>query len=396
MIKFDFNTYMPSIDLIDYKEKIEAIKNRLNTDNNMLGWYKINEKISSDLIKDIKKIALNIRNNCDVFIVIGIGGSFLGSSAIINALKPYFDNSKPEIIFAGTSLSSEYLTDLWNYISNKSIVINVISKSGTTLEPNIAFDYLYDKLKEKYSEQELLNRIVITTDNEDGTLRKLANEKHFKSYIIPDDVGGRYSVLTPVGLLPIAVANIDIEAFINGTKEVNIDSALEYAARRNYLYRHNLLVESFTIYEPKLQQFTEWLKQLFAETEGKNNQGILPISAVNTRDLHSLGQFYQQGSRILFETVINFAENKDIKLKQFNMSLNEINNLAIKQVAKAHYKDSTYSNIITLDKLNEYNLGYLIYYFELSAAAGGFLLGIDPFNQPGVNAYKDLINEEIN
>lgn len=396
MIKFDFNTYMPNIDLKEYSKKIEELKHKLDTDNNMLGWYKISEKINPNLIKDIKETASRIRNTCDVFVVIGIGGSFLGSSSVINALRPYFDTTKPEIIFAGTSLSSEYLIDLWNYISNKEVIINVISKSGTTLEPNIAFDYLYNKLKEKYSEKELLDKIIITTDDKDGTLRKLADEKHFKSYVIPDDVGGRYSVLTPVGLLPIAVANIDIEALINGTKEVDIDSSIEYALRRNYLYKSKLSVESLTIYEPKLQQFTEWLKQLFAETEGKNNLGLLPVSAINTRDLHSLGQFYQQGSKILFETVIHFVERKDIKLNEFNMSLNEINNLAVKQVAKAHYNDSTYSNMIILDKLNENNLGYLIYYFEIAAAVGGFLLGVDPFNQPGVNAYKDLINEEIN
>ncbi len=390
MIKFDFSTYMPKFESLDsYKEKINKIKNILEKETSMLDWYSIDKCIDEKTLKDILLTSKRIRSNCDVFIVIGIGGSFLGAKSVIDSLSSYFSNKKPEIIFAGTFISLEYLEELWKHISDKRIAINVISKSGTTLETNIAFDYLYAKMKKKYNEKELKERIIVTTDKEVGSLRKLVKDKGYKSYIVPENIGGRYSVLTAVGLFPIAVAGYNIEELLKGAREVNKKEAFKYAIIRDILYRKNKTIESFTIYEPKLYYFTEWLKQLFAETQGKDNKGILPVSVINTRDLHSLGQFYQEGSKFIFETVI------DVKGKEDSNWLSSFNNIAAVQVAKAHFKAETYSNFIKIDKLDEYHLGYLIYFFELSAAIGGYLLDINPFDQPGVSEYKKLLNQEI-
>ncbi|MDD3048552.1 MAG: glucose-6-phosphate isomerase [Bacilli bacterium] len=396
MVKFDFSTYMHNLPEDEYATKKEDIIFKLNNNLDMLDWYHLDSCITSNILEDIIMTANKIRENCEVFIVIGIGGSSIGAKAAIEALLPYFNNKGIEILFVGDSLSSSYLSELLEYIKNKQVIINVISKSGTTLEPGLAFDCLYNNLKEKYTEEEIKNRIIITTDEYEGNLRELANKNNYKSFIVPKNVGGRYSVLTPVGLLPIAVAGIDIRELINGAKACNQDDAIRYAIIRDILYNQGKSIESFTVYEPKLLAFTEWLKQLFAETQGKNNKGLLPISAINTRDLHSLGQFYQEGSRIIFETVLNITSTKDLLISKYNRSLDEINNIAVNCVANAHFQAGTYSNIITIDYLNAYNLGYLILFFEIAAASGGYLLNINPFDQPGVNAYKDLINKELN
>ena len=394
MIKFDFTCYMKELNKDDYEEKKRDIVYKLNNDTKMLDWYHLDNCIPESLINDIIDTSKWIKENCEVFIVIGIGGSYIGSKAIIEALTPYFKKDI-EILFAGDSLSPSYLSELLEHIKNKKVIINVISKSGTTLEPSIAFDYIYDYMKNNYSADELNRRIIITTDEFDGNLRELANNEHYKSYIVPKNVGGRYSVLTPVGLLPIAVAGINIRDIIEGAASCNQEEATEYAIIRDILYKQGKSVESFTVYEPKLLSFTEWLKQLFGETQGKNNSGILPISMVNTRDLHSLGQFYQEGNKIIFETVINITNTRELILNQYNRSLDEINNIAVKSVAEAHCEAGTYSNIITLDYLNAYNLGCLIFFFEVAAASGAYLLNVNPFDQPGVNSYKELINKEL-
>ncbi len=394
MIKYDFRTYLNTKNYTDYQNKVELIKDKLLTDS-MNGWYHVDNCISDDELNKVIEISNNIRNNYDVLIVIGIGGSYLGAKAVISAFAPYFGISKPEIIFAGISLSASYLKELVTYIEDKNVIINVISKSGNTLEPNITFEYLYEYLSNKYQGEELRKRIIITTDEEEGILRDLVNTNKYESFSIPRNIGGRFSVLTAAGLLPIAVSGIDVKELLLGAQNTNESYAYQYAIVRDRLYNDQKLIESFTVYEPKLDNFTEWLKQLFAETQGKDNKAIMPISAVNTRDLHSLGQYYQQGSRVLFETVIGINKTVDLMINRYNKSLDEINIIALESVAKAHFQDGTYSNIITLDELSVINFGELIYFFELSAAIGAYLLEVNPFDQPGVTKYKELINESL-
>ena len=395
MLKTDFKTYIKDKNIELYKEKIINIKNTLNAGGEMLDWYDIDKCISQSDLNKIKDISKDIQENCELFIVIGIGGSFLGAKAIISALNPYFKNKKPEIIFAGNSLSETYLTELIEYMEDKDTIVNVISKSGKTLEPSIAFDIIYNKMQEKYNQDELKRRIIITTDPEKGILRKLANDNNYPSFIVPEQIGGRYSVLTAVGLLPIAVAGIDIDKLLLGARQVNNDSAFEYAIIRDILYRQGKTVELFTFYEPKLEYFIEWLKQLFGETQGKDKKGILPSSSNNTRDLHSLGQFYQEGTPIIFETIIGIDKKGTLKSNLYNYSIEDINMIALKQVAYAHLDAGVESNVIMIDKLDEINLGMLIYYFETAAATGAYLLDVNPFDQPGVSAYKKLIEKEL-
>lgn len=390
-MNFDFTTYMKHINFDRYKYEIEYILKELN-DDDMTDWCDIPMCASESEIRDIIKTSKEIRKKCDCFIVVGIGGSFLGAKMVISALSNYFENKECEVLFAGTSLSSDYLADLISYIKDKDICINLISKSGSTLEPNLAFDALMNVMKEKYDDY--TDRVFITTDKDKSPLLDLAKEKGYKRFNVPQNIGGRYSVLTPVGLLPIAVAGFDIRKLLKGASECNQEEALRYAIIRHELYMCRKSIESFTFYDEKLLDFGEWLKQLFAETQGKGGRGILPISVLNTRDLHSLGQYFQEGDRILFETVINVQSKHKIETK-YNKTLNDINNIAVDAVAKAHYENDVYSNIINLDKLDEYYLGYLIYFFELAAATGGYLLFVNPFDQPGVSKYKELINEGL-
>lgn len=390
-MNFDFTTYMKHINFDRYKYEIEYILKELN-DDDMTDWCDIPMCASESEIRDIIKTSKEIRKKCDCFIVVGIGGSFLGAKMVLSALSNYFENKECEVLFAGTSLSSDYLADLISYIKDKDICINLISKSGSTLEPNLAFDALMNVMKEKYDDY--TDRVFITTDKDKSPLLDLAKEKGYKRFNVPQNIGGRYSVLTPVGLLPIAVAGFDIRKLLKGASECNQEEALRYAIIRHELYMCRKSIESFTFYDEKLLDFGEWLKQLFAETQGKGGRGILPISVLNTRDLHSLGQYFQEGDRILFETVINVQSKHKIETK-YNKTLNDINNIAVDAVAKAHYENDVYSNIINLDKLDEYYLGYLIYFFELAAATGGYLLFVNPFDQPGVSKYKELINEGL-
>lgn len=390
-MKFDFNTYMKQINFSRYEREIKHILEELN-DDDMTDWCDIPMCVSEAEIKDIIKTSKEIKKKCDVFIVVGIGGSFLGAKMVISALSDYYTKKDCEVLFAGTSLSSDYLNDLINYVKDKDICINLISKSGSTLEPNLAFDALMELMEEKY--ENYSDRIIITTDKNKSPLLDLAKEKGYKRFNVPENIGGRYSVLTPVGLLPIAVAGFDIRKLLKGAHECNQTDALKYAIIRHELYMCRKSIESFTFYDEKLLDFGEWLKQLFAETQGKGGRGILPISVLNTRDLHSLGQYFQEGDKILFETVINVQSKSKIKTK-YGKTLNEINDIAVNAVAQAHYENDVYSNLILLDKMDEYNLGYLIYFFELAAATGGYLLFVNPFDQPGVSKYKELINEGL-
>lgn len=393
MIKYDFKTYNNK-DVNDYHSKVTVIREKLTIDV-MTDWLDINKCISETELELLINTASSIRNNYDVLVVVGIGGSYLGAKAVIDALTPYFAPKGLEIIFAGNSLSGSYHLELIEYLKDKNYVINVVSKSGSTLESNIAFELLRKELLLRYNQEEVKKRIIITTDAKSGYLRNQVNEHGYLSFTIPKNIGGRFSVLTAAGLLPIAAAGIDVKELLNGARNSDKIEAFRYAFIRDKFYHAGVLLESFTVYEPKLLYFTEWLKQLFAESQGKENKGIMPIAAINTRDLHSLGQYFQEGSRILFETVIGIEENSNLLITDYNLDLNQMNNIALESVALAHKQDHTLSNIIKMDKLNARNIGDLIYFFELSAAVGGYLLNVNPFDQPGVSKYKEIINKEL-
>lgn len=399
MLEFDFNTYLKNLDeeKKDYSSKLKTIKKTLEKKEEMLDWYDVETCIGKDELKLLKSVAKEVRNNAEVLVVIGIGGSYLGAKAVIDMFKGYFDNSKPEIVFAGFNVSSEYTKELLDYISNKNVYVNVVSKSGTTLEPSIAFDLILKSMKKRYSKEEMQKRIIVTTDKDSGTLRELVNKEGYRSFVVPDKIGGRYSVLTSVGLFPLEVAGISATKLLKGAKEGKryIEQAFEYACIRDILYKEGRFVESYTIYEPKLYYFSEWLKQLFAETQGKNNLGILPVSLVNTRDLHSLGQFLQEGTPIMFETVLVVKNGCKVKLDNYKKDLNQINLIASDRVAKAHFNGHTPSLVFTMDKIDELNVGALIYFFEVAAAVGGYLLDVNPFDQPGVSEYKKLLNSAL-
>ena len=396
MIKYDFKTYTRNyFTEEEYNEvlskKVDIINKLKNS--NMNGWTK---EIDAATISKIKETASFIKKNFDCLVVIGIGGSFLGSYAFDKMFRKYFDDDKFETIYAGTTLSSKHLEELIKYLRNKNFCINVISKSGTTMETSITYKLLKDALKRKYDEEELKNHIIVTTDKDKGKLREEVNEMGYTSFIIPDDIGGRYSFITPAHLLPLAV-NYNIDEIIDGYYHGKrlLDVAYEYAATRYLLYKHGKVVENFTVSEENMSYFSEWLKQLFGETEGKNGVGILPTSTVFTRDLHSLGQFIQEGNKILFETFIKVTETNNY-IEYNKEDLSTINNIVIDSVIRAHSKGNVPCLEIEMDELTEENIGILIYFFQLSAAFSGYLFGVEPFNQPGVEVYKQEVRESLN
>ena len=396
MIKYDFKTYTRNyFTEEEYNEvlskKVDIINKLKNS--NMNGWTK---EIDAATISKIKETASFIKKNFDCLVVIGIGGSFLGSYAFDKMFRKYFDDDKFEIIYAGTTLSSKHLEELIKYLRNKNFCINVISKSGTTMETSITYKLLKDALKRKYTEEELKNHIIVTTDKDKGKLREEVNEMGYTSFIIPDDIGGRYSFITPAHLLPLAV-NYNIDEIIDGYYHGKrlLDVAYEYAATRYLLYKHGKVVENFTVSEENMSYFSEWLKQLFGETEGKNGVGILPTSTVFTRDLHSLGQFIQEGNKILFETFIKVTETNNY-IEYNKEDLSTINNIVIDSVIRAHSKGNVPCLEIEMDELTEENIGILIYFFQLSAAFSGYLFGVEPFNQPGVEVYKQEVRDALN
>lgn len=402
MIRFDFETYNNKYinDSVknSYSEKIKNIRDKFSS-GELSHWLDINTYISDKELSEIKLVSKKIRESCEVFIVIGIGGSYMGSKAIIEAFSPTYAHKKPEVIFLGKNINPNEYLEVIDYIKDKEIAVNVISKSGTTLEPSIAFDLIYNVMKEKYTAEEMKKRIIITTDAETGTLRKMVNDNSYTSFVVPTVVGGRYSVFTPVGLLPIAVAGIDINKLLLGVKNAikkQLINAEEYAIIRDIMYNSGKKVESYTIYDEKLTYLTEWLKQLFAESHGKENKGILPISNINTRDLHSMGQYLQEGENIIFETVIGVQNNSYIYIDKYQKELNEINNMVLEKVCEAHNNGHTPSSIIWLDDIKEEDLGELMQFFMLSAIIGGYLLDINPFDQPGVQEYKRLITDGLN
>jgi glucose-6-phosphate isomerase len=396
VIKFDFKTYVkPFIDENKFNELYSKKNEYIDKLNSleMTGWTK---DIDQNTISNIEKTANYIKSNFDSLVVIGIGGSFLGSYSFHQAFKKYFNDNSFEVIYAGTTLSSKYLDELYEYLKDKNFCINVISKSGTTMETTITYNLLKELLKRKYSDEEIRRRIIVTTDKENGSLRKEVNEKGYISFEIPSNIGGRYSFMTPAHLLPLAL-NYNLKDIVDGYYDGKrfIDKAFEYACIRKLLFDNKKQVECFTVYEESLYYFTEWLKQLFGETEGKNNVGIYPTSMVHTRDLHSLGQFVQEGNKILFETFIK-VDNSNHFIKYNNEDLHTINNIVEDSVERAHFSGNTPCIEIELDELTVSNLSELIYFFMLSAAFSGLLFGVDPFNQPGVEVYKKEVKESLN
>lgn len=386
MIKYDFKTFMNITGINDCKEKIHKIREKLNKKCDGEIFLDVNKCISKKELKRINEISRYVFKNADVFIVVGIGGSYMGSKALIEL---FGNKSNIEILFAGYSLSSEYLANLIDYIKDKRVVINVISKSGNTIETNLIFSKLLESMKNKYSTKELSKRIIVTTHNPKGKLMELGKKNHFTIFKMPD-ISGRYSILTVSSLLPISIAGININKLISGYELGDMDKSFIYAVLRDILYKNGKKIEAFTIYDERLLYFIEWLKQLFAETQGKNKKGILPIGVFNTRDMHSLGQYLNDGESFIFSTVINIVNNKDVLIK--NKSLNKINNIVMLSVAKS--LDSP-SIIINMDKLTEENIGRLIYFFMTSAAVGAYLMGVNPYTQDGVSKYKRIIKEEI-
>ena len=381
--------------------------------NDFLGWTTLPDDYDKQEFAKIKECAEKIKQDCDVFIVIGIGGSYLGARAVIEYLKsPLYNNLKkdtPDIYFAGCNISAASIAELLSICEGKDVCINVISKSGTTTEPAVAFRVFRNMLEEKYGVEGAKERIYVTTDRQKGTLKAFSDQMGYQTFVVPDDVGGRFSVLTAVGLLPIAIAGIDIDALMKGADDARLayaDDSIEnndcykYAAIRNILYRKGKTTEILVGYETYSQMFNEWWKQLYGESEGKDQKGIFPASVIFSTDLHSLGQYIQDGMRNLFETVISIEENDvkfDIPHDPANVDglnflsgvdLNVVKKTAMQGTLLAHVDGGVPNVLLQIKDRSAYSLGYMIYFFELACAISGYMLGVNPFDQPGVEAYK--------
>ena len=420
-IKLDLkNSEITQESILEYKEQVENIHKdlhkRANNEKDFVGWLELPTNYSKMEFARIKKAAQKINKESDILVVIGIGGSYLGARAVIESLTSSFYNmlpSKqrkyPQIVYVGNNLSPNYINELIEYIGDKDFSVNVISKSGTTTEPAVAFRIFREILENKYGIDEARSRIYATTDKEKGALKTLAENEGYERFIVPDNIGGRYSVLTAVGLLPIAVAGIDIDKLMEGARigqeryndaNVKYNECYQYAVVRNILYKENKNTEILVNYEPKMHYFTEWWKQLYGESEGKEGKGIFPAGVDFTTDLHSMGQYIQEGERHLFETVITIEKpNSDITIHPDDDNLDGLNYLAGKGLdyvnkkamegtIKAHVTGEVPNLQINMTKLDEVNLGELIYFFEKACAVSGMILGVNPFNQPGVEEYK--------
>lgn len=386
---------------------------RTGRGSDFLGWIDLPENIDPGLVHNIRKDAARIREQSDVAVVVGIGGSYLGARAVIEALSgPFdqYDESRTRVLYAGHHLDEDYHHALLQYLKDKSYSVIVISKSGTTTEPAIAFRLLRKQLEEKLGKEKASERIFAITDASKGALKQLANEQGYASYVIPDDVGGRYSVLTPVGLLPIAVAGLDIEALMSGARDMAVylrkneklhdNPAASYALLRNMLYRKGRTIEILASYTPALQYMTEWWKQLYGESEGKEGKGIFPAGVHFTTDLHSMGQYIQDGIKNFFETIVTIstpayaaripADPADLDGLNYlqGKSLGHVNAMASKGTMLAHVDGDVPNLEIEVPALNAYHLGELIYFFEVACALSGYMLGVNPFDQPGVEKYK--------
>ncbi|MBO6229860.1 MAG: glucose-6-phosphate isomerase [Ruminiclostridium sp.] len=391
----------------------ETLKAKNGPGSDFLGWVSLPTDYDKEEFSRIKAAAEKIKKNSDVLIVIGIGGSYLGARAAIEALRSSLYNSlkkdTPEIYFIGNTISPTYLNEVISLVEGRDFSVNVISKSGTTTEPALAFRVFRSLLEKKYGEEGAKERIFATTDAKRGTLKELSDAKGYETFVIADDIGGRYSVLTAVGLLPIAVAGCDIDALMNGAKaamdsfgdpDITKNDCYKYAALRNILYRKGRAVEMLVAYEPSFAMMNEWFKQLYGESEGKDGKGLFPASAVFSTDLHSLGQFIQDGSNILFETVVQFAKaQKDFFIEKdpvngdglnflSDQEMSVVNRKAFEGTVLAHTEGGTPNIVLEVPELNEFELGYMIYFFEKACAISGYMLGVNPFDQPGVESYK--------
>ena len=406
--------------ILTYKEQVENIHKdlhrRANDEKDFVGWLELPTNYDKEEFARIKKSAQKIKKESDILLVIGIGGSYLGARAVIEALTSSFNNmlsekdrKYPQVLYVGNNLSPNYINELIEYIGDKDFSVNVISKSGTTTEPAIAFRIFREILENKYGIDEARSRIYATTDKAKGALKTLAQNEGYEQFVVPDNVGGRYSVLTAVGLLPIAVAGIDIDKLMAGARiaqdryndpDVKYNECYKYAVARNILYKLYRNTEILVNYEPKMHYFTEWWKQLFGESEGKDQKGIFPAGVDFTTDLHSMGQYIQEGRRNLFETVISIKmPNSDIIINPDDDNLDGLNYLAGKGLdyvnkkamegtIQAHVSGDVPNIVIEIEKLDEENIGELIYFFEKACAMSGNILGVNPFNQPGVEEYK--------
>ena len=422
-IRFDYkkaSAFLGEHEIVAMKDYVKCAHDMLHcgtgAGNDFLGWVNLPTDYDKEEFARIKKAAEKIRNDSEILIVIGIGGSYLGARAAIEMLSNTFYNvidkekrNGPVILYAGNNISGSYMADLINAVEGKDFSVNVISKSGTTTEPAIAFRIFRDMLEKKYGKEEARGRIYATTDAKRGALKSLADKEGYESFVISDDVGGRFSVLTAVGLLPIAAAGIDIDEIMRGAKDAQdlyknpdlmTNECYQYAACRNALLRKGKNVEMMINFEPGLHYFAEWWKQLFGESEGKDGKGIFPAAADFSTDLHSMGQYIQEGQRILFETAILVekptkdtlieadAENIDGLNFLAGKTMNFVNQKASDGVCLAHTDGGVPNLVISISELSEYNFGMLVYFFEKACGISGYLLGVNPFNQPGVEAYK--------
>ena len=415
MITLDLSKAKLNEDLESYKDTVkdihEMIHNKTGAGNDFLGWVELPKNYDKAEVELIKETAIKLREKTDILLVCGIGGSYLGARAAIEAINGLFPANDVEIIYVGNTFSSNYIKQVSDYLEGKDFAINVISKSGTTTETSIAFRIFKEMCEAKYGKEGAKERIVATTDKARGALKTLATEEGYTTFVIPDDVGGRYSVLTPVGLFPIAMAGIDIDKMLSGAKDAMVkyanpdldqNDAYKYGVARQILHKAGYAAEMFVTYELQLAMVAEWWKQLYGESEGKENKGILPTSATFSTDLHSLGQFIQEGSKVLFETIMQIKEPAgDMTIPSDKDDLDGLNYLAGKSVdyvnkqacqgtIDAHVNTGNVPNIlITLDKMDAYEFGYMVYFFEISCAMSVYLLEVNPFNQPGVEEGKN-------
>ena len=413
MLNLRLNNLINEEILKSYEKEVKRINQMImdksGLGNDFLGWVDWPINYDKDEFARIKKDAQYVRDHFDILVVCGIGGSYLGARSALEALNGLKSDDKLEIIFMGQTFSPNYVAQVMNYLKGKNFAINVISKSGTTTETSISFRLLKELLEKQVGKEKARKAIYATTDKARGALKTLCNNEGYATYVLPDDIGGRYSVFTAVGTFPLACAGVDVEAMLKGAAKAREEAeslplkdnqCYQYAAMRDYMYRHNKPVEMYVTYEPQMSQISEWLKQLFGESEGKEHKGLYPSSATFSTDLHSLGQFVQDGTPLLFETIINIKEPKqDVIIPHDNEDLDGLNYLEGKNLAfvnqkafegtlKAHEDGGVPCNVIYLDKLDAYNLGYLFYFFMRACAMSAYMLDINPFNQPGVEVYK--------
>lgn len=414
MMKLDLSHALLKEDVLSYQDVVskyhEQLVNKTGKGNDFTGWVEWPNNYDKEEFDRIKSVAKNLRDKCEVFVVCGIGGSYLGSRAAIEMINGLYNKDKVEIVFMGNTFSSSYIKNVMDYIADKEVCVNVISKSGTTTETALAFRLLKQFMEEKYGKEEASKRIVATTDKSRGTLKAIADKEGYETFVIPDDIGGRFSVITPVGLLPIAVAGIDIDAIMSGLAkgyndfgdaDLNKNIAYQYAVARRILENQGKDVEMLVSYEPQMNMVAEWWKQLFGESEGKEEKGNLPTSANFSTDLHSLGQFIQQGKKVLYETLLlvekptsdlefpSDPDNADGMNYLSGKSVDWVNKMACKGTLEAHEVTGNVPNIlITIPDMSAESFGYMCYFFFKACAISVYMLDVNPFDQPGVEVYK--------